>query len=428
MTVRSVWHTSFTVADLDRSIAFYRDLLGLSLRHVQDQDNAYTRLFVGYPDAHLRIAQFELPGASPGRSGHVLELVQYLQPSGPAVRPERYQPGASHLAFEIEELRSVHKRFAAAGVDFVSDPVEITEGINRGGATVYLHDPDGCTLELVQPPPLEARSVEQTECTDGRTREMIVTVPPGHVRAVVVLFHPFGFDPEAVLDGEPAGERLLVPLEPAAPIADLLGLALVAPRAFGRAAAGASLGAPAQLDAAMDVACRVARRIGAPRIVTGGLSMGGLEALLLAERYPDEIEAVWVANPVVDPAAWYEDMHAVPVAVLLEGGVPELMCDEIGNPPADDPDAWRERSALARAGRLTSLRVRVDWSPHDAIVPNQGGRQGGAIAAAVRAAGGEVDERRLTRFDVGIGDPGRTAHERCDVASGLAFLARETAR
>jgi catechol 2,3-dioxygenase-like lactoylglutathione lyase family enzyme len=38
-----------------------------------------------------------------------------------------------------------------AGVAFVNPPVAITEGANRGGYACYFHDPDGITLELLQP-------------------------------------------------------------------------------------------------------------------------------------------------------------------------------------------------------------------------------------------------------------------------------------
>jgi lactoylglutathione lyase len=138
---------------MDRSIRFYRDDLGLELVHEQEQANEYTRTFVGYPDAHLRIAQFAIASAEHPRSGHVIELVQYLSPQGEPVHPERYQPGAAHLAFQVSDTRAMHERLAARGVHFISEPVAITAGINAGGATVYLEDPDGNTLEFVTAPP-----------------------------------------------------------------------------------------------------------------------------------------------------------------------------------------------------------------------------------------------------------------------------------
>lgn len=150
--MRGVWHFSFTVADLDRSIEFYSGLLGFGLVHRQTQANEYTRKLVGYPDAHLRIAQLTVPGQPRGASTHDLELVEYVQPRGEPYGPGRHRPGASHLALCVEDALGEHRRLAAAGVRFVSEPQAITAGVNAGGHTCYFLDPDDITLELVQAP------------------------------------------------------------------------------------------------------------------------------------------------------------------------------------------------------------------------------------------------------------------------------------
>lgn len=67
---------------------------------------------------------------------------------------------------------------------------------------------------------------------DGRARRALVFAPSDPV-AVVVLFHPFGFDPEAVLCGERAGERLISDLHGFIGPASALGLAVVAPSGDG---------------------------------------------------------------------------------------------------------------------------------------------------------------------------------------------------
>jgi len=152
MALQAVWHFSFTVADLDRSVAFYRDVLGMELVHTQEQDNAYTRALVGYPDAVLRIAQLAVPGHRWGVSTHDLELVEYVRPRDDGAAPPRNQPGASHLALVVGDAVQEHQRLRAAGVKFVSEPNMISTGINRGGSACYFVDPDGITLELVQPP------------------------------------------------------------------------------------------------------------------------------------------------------------------------------------------------------------------------------------------------------------------------------------
>lgn len=158
MTIRSVWHTGFTVSDLERSIAFYEGAVGLRLRHRQEQENEYTSTFVGYPDASLRVAQFALPGGSDNVSGHMLELIEYVRPKGETFPPGTNQVGSGHLALETDDLDGTLARMRDAGGTSVSEPVEITAGINRGGRTVYVRDPDGITVELVQAPEREARA------------------------------------------------------------------------------------------------------------------------------------------------------------------------------------------------------------------------------------------------------------------------------
>jgi len=146
------WHFSFTVSDIEQSIGFYRDVIGLELVHRQEQSNAYTRKFVGYPDAHLKVAQFRIRGKTGTRSGHLLELVQYVAPKGQKVDTRTPNPGTAHLAFEVDDLQAEYKRLVEHGVRFRSEPVAIEAGINKGGYTVYFLDPDDITLEMVQPP------------------------------------------------------------------------------------------------------------------------------------------------------------------------------------------------------------------------------------------------------------------------------------
>jgi len=160
--LHGVWHFSFTVSDLDRSVAFYTERLGFELIHTQEQSNAYTRKLVGYPDAHLRIAQLVVPGQPRGLSSHDLELVQYLQPKGSRGEAEICNPGAAHLALTVDDIHLRYRELAAEGVKFYSPPNNITAGINAGGFTCYLEDPDQIVLEMVQPPARRLHEVEGT--------------------------------------------------------------------------------------------------------------------------------------------------------------------------------------------------------------------------------------------------------------------------
>jgi catechol 2,3-dioxygenase-like lactoylglutathione lyase family enzyme len=142
-------HTGCTVADLDRSVAFYRDLLGFEVVLSQEKQGGYLGAIVGYPDAHVRMAQVKLP-----RSDHRLELFQYLAPEPLRAEIEPRTIGPTHVCLIVGDLRAVYERLRAAGVDsFFSSPIEVDTGRNAGGLALYLRDPDGVILELFQPAP-----------------------------------------------------------------------------------------------------------------------------------------------------------------------------------------------------------------------------------------------------------------------------------
>ena len=87
-----------------------------------------------------------------GLSGHVIELIEYEAPKGGHLRPKPSDVNAAHLAVITDNVQELHVRMEAVGAKFVSPPVAITAGINQGGFTCYMHDPDGFTIELMQPP------------------------------------------------------------------------------------------------------------------------------------------------------------------------------------------------------------------------------------------------------------------------------------
>jgi catechol 2,3-dioxygenase-like lactoylglutathione lyase family enzyme len=147
-----VWHFSFTVSNLDASVAFYTSQLDFELIHTQEQHNEYTRRLVGYPDAHLRIAQLAVPGQPRGLSTHDLELVQYVAPRGARQDAGICNPGAAHMAIAVDDIHARYEKLTAAGTRFFSPPNAITAGVNEGGYTCYFEDPDQIVLELVQPP------------------------------------------------------------------------------------------------------------------------------------------------------------------------------------------------------------------------------------------------------------------------------------
>lgn len=140
-------HTSFTVADLDRSLEFFRDRLGLEVVFTREVRDDYFSRIVGLPGCVVKAALLRIPN-----SAHHIELFQYLVPAGQVYHPRPCDPGSAHLSLLVEDLPGLYEQLRTAGVGFLSAPVRIEAGPNRGGYGVYLRDPNGVLIELFQPP------------------------------------------------------------------------------------------------------------------------------------------------------------------------------------------------------------------------------------------------------------------------------------
>ena len=118
MAFNGLWHASFTVSNMERSLEFYCGLLGLELHVHQIQHNEYTSKLVGYPDANLIVAMLRIPNSFVGPSNHHLELVEYVHPRGEKTDVSTNRPGAPHLAFITDDIFADYARLSAAGVRF----------------------------------------------------------------------------------------------------------------------------------------------------------------------------------------------------------------------------------------------------------------------------------------------------------------------
>ena len=138
-------HTGLQVRDLERSLAFYRDLLGFELVFQWNPRAAYIRQLVGYPDVDLHAAVLRPPN-----SDVFLELLEYRNVERTPVDTSTANPGTAHTAYFVDDLEALYADLVAAGVKAVSAPVTPTIGPNKGGRAVYLLDPDGIRVELIQ--------------------------------------------------------------------------------------------------------------------------------------------------------------------------------------------------------------------------------------------------------------------------------------
>src|SRR3972149_6380400 len=144
----SLHHTGLTVRDLDASLGFYRDLLGMDVLFEAEREGGYFGAIVGYPEAHVRMAHVAFPGSEPRP-----EIFQYVRPTPRSDPGEPRDVGITHVCLAVEDIGPLYERLLAARGEFTSPPVLVGQGGNAGGYGVYPRDPDGIIVELFQPPP-----------------------------------------------------------------------------------------------------------------------------------------------------------------------------------------------------------------------------------------------------------------------------------
>jgi len=122
-------HTCYRVLDLDRSIDFYQNKLGLELaRRVPIGDDATNAFF-----------------AVPGDPEPRLELTLNHDQTG----PYELGTGYSHVAFAVEDLDALAEKLeAAGGVEFESKP----HAMGSGTRIFFDRDPDGYRIEFIERP------------------------------------------------------------------------------------------------------------------------------------------------------------------------------------------------------------------------------------------------------------------------------------
>jgi catechol 2,3-dioxygenase-like lactoylglutathione lyase family enzyme len=146
--VVGIHHTSRSVGDMERSLRFYRDLLGMEVLLDTEMAGEMLEREVALEGARLRLAELGTEGQP------LLELLQYFEPK-PKQWSDDLRPcdtGAHHFALTVEDIHSAYESLREAGVEFTCPPQEVDAGFFAGHRTVYCYDPDHLIVELWQVP------------------------------------------------------------------------------------------------------------------------------------------------------------------------------------------------------------------------------------------------------------------------------------
>ena len=139
-------HTGITVSNLERSLKFWRDVLGFEPSHTAHQKGELAEEITGVQGAEIKLAVLKTPG------GHKIELLEYLAPADrKRVNLRPCDVGSLHVALLVEDLNAALDRIVVSGWKTAGQPQILTKGPNAGKRVVYVRDPDGTTIELMQP-------------------------------------------------------------------------------------------------------------------------------------------------------------------------------------------------------------------------------------------------------------------------------------
>ena len=125
-TAKKLLHTRYRVDDLERTVKFYKDVLGLQETRRHKSPRGSELVFMKAPE-----------------SEELIELCSF-----PASGPVHVQADLTHLAFEVESMEEFGRHIAKFGVKF-SDGPHMKPG---GGGIAFVDAPEGYEIELIERP------------------------------------------------------------------------------------------------------------------------------------------------------------------------------------------------------------------------------------------------------------------------------------
>jgi lactoylglutathione lyase len=154
--VSGFFHGGIGVADMERSLAFYRDVLGLEVHFDITLDAVdYVHAALGIEMRDCRIVYLRVPGID----GVFVELLEYHGTDArPTPEPRPWDRGTGHLCLYVTDAQAALDSVIAAGHRTRSPdgvPATIPMGPNTGARVAWVIDPDGYHIELFQRPPMK---------------------------------------------------------------------------------------------------------------------------------------------------------------------------------------------------------------------------------------------------------------------------------
>ena len=145
-----IYHVGLTVSDLERSIAFYRDVLGLEFQGEIFMEGEETDKMFRRVNCKARVAYLN---GSKAVEAPPVELIQFVNNEVKKVPSDLFTTSISEVCFYTDDIDSAYKHLVDNNVECLSEPQDFdfrADGFGESRA-FYFRDPDGIILEMMQP-------------------------------------------------------------------------------------------------------------------------------------------------------------------------------------------------------------------------------------------------------------------------------------
>ena len=137
-----VRHIGIVVKNIENSLKFYRDLLGLQIQRTMNESGEYIDNMLGFKDVKVKTVKMSAPNGLT-----LVELLEFDAPKGRDLSNQISDLGASHVAFTVSNIDEMYKKLKQSGIKFNAPPQLTPDGYAK---VTFCFDPDGTPVELVQ--------------------------------------------------------------------------------------------------------------------------------------------------------------------------------------------------------------------------------------------------------------------------------------
>jgi glyoxylase I family protein len=142
MQIKNIRHIGIVVTNMDKSLEFYRDLMGLEPVIDFVEKGEFIATLSNAKGINLRMVKLI------AADGGMIELLQYIShPQDERGDNKLYETGPTHVAFTVDDVEAIYADWSAKGITCSSKPVTSPDGKAK---LFFCQDPDGTFLELVQ--------------------------------------------------------------------------------------------------------------------------------------------------------------------------------------------------------------------------------------------------------------------------------------